>query len=172
MEPIQEQVAAALRTWLAGIVADGGTNYHYTPELVVRRQVYFDDDPPVDFDVVYLLRPGQTRHVEAGTGGATTVLAEFFLVVAKAIGAADMEPNDVGEVGRDTLAQRVAADAVRRLLRWRADSGAGGLRGLIENVADPDSEGGIAVDFERDVASHAVAELRFVVRFAYREAQS
>lgn len=160
-ESVHEQIAAALVASFEAITADGGTTYWETPSTV-RRVAFFPEEQDLgrEYDVIYLLRPGDENVVEEGTSGMCKAEAEFFLVVAKQHNVPTENPWLEATPTRWTVANRLVRDALRKLL---ADVT---LAGLVVNVV-ADS---ISIDRDRYLPNWVLAELRFVVEYPFQAA--
>ena len=160
-ESVHEQVAAALATAFAAIVGDSGTNYWHTPSTVARV-AFFPEEQHLapEYDVIYLLRPGDENITEHATGGACRAEAEFFLVVAKKHNVPTENPWLETTPTRWTVANRLIRDAMKKLLSDVT------LAGVAVNVVS-DS---ISIDRDRYLPNWALAELRFVVEYPFQAA--
>jgi hypothetical protein len=158
-ESIHEQIAAALRTSLAAITADGGTTYWYKPDVVAR--VTFFDEMQLDrgYQHVVLVRPGDEMHSEYQTGQCQAN-AEMFVLVARQFDGATENPYRESEPTRWQIANRCVRDVLRAL--WSDVT----LGGLAQNIV-ADS---LVVDRARYVAGWCLAELRFEVTYVYSKA--
>jgi hypothetical protein len=117
-EPIHEQVMAAVRTLLAGIVGTGGSPYWYTPNAVIRSPSFHGGCLHPTHDVVYVIVPDRTLRRKEST---RTLLGqiEFDVVALKRLptGYADQNPfaAAAGTI-RETYQARLAADVEARLI--------------------------------------------------------
>ena len=156
-ESIHEQIAAALRTSLAGIVSDAGATYWYTPGAVIRVSFF-----PADFalsesyDVVYVLSPAAEDFTEEATG-QVRAQASFALQLARKHRVGTENPYIESTPSRWTVVNRLVRDAVRRLLTDVT------LGGLAVNVAT-DS---ISIDREQYLEGWAMAQLSFTVEYFF-----
>jgi len=156
-----DAIEAALQSGAAAIRADGGTTYHYTPDLV--DVVGFYDELGAGREVVWLFRAGEEEHAEETTGDAASgfgmlATAEFFLLVACHFDPSGEEPGDQPDPSRSRVVNRLVRDAIRFLLSDVQ------LGGLAENVVN----GSLFVNRDMFHEKWALAELRFVVRYSYQ----
>lgn len=158
-ESIAEQVAAALKTALAGIVGDGGTTYWYTPDKVVRVSFFPDQFAldPAQGDVIYILSPGSEELSEAATGRLCRSEHEFVLQVARQHRVATENPYIEGTPTRWTVVNRLVRDAFKKLTQ---DVQVGGIA---VNV----NTDGMSVDREQYTDGWAMAQIRFTVTFDF-----
>jgi hypothetical protein len=153
-ESVHEQIAAAIQTALAGIVADNGTTYWYRPNAV-RRVVWFDEQYlDSSLAVIYLLRPGIER-VSEEASQQIAGSAEFFLVVARRHEKVSEDPARETAPTRWTVADRMVRDVLKKLL---ADPTLGGK---CDNVFAED----VTIDRDMYLDTWALAELRFIAQY-------
>lgn len=160
-ESVHEQIADALVTSFEAISGDAGITYWETPSTV-RRVAFFPEDQDLgrEYDVIYLLRPGDENVVEEGTSGMCRAEAEFFLVVAKQHNVPTENPWIESAPTRWTVANRLVRDVLRKLL---SDVTLGGL--VVNVVADS-----ISIDRDRYLPNWVLAEIRFVVEYPFQAA--
>jgi hypothetical protein len=117
-EPIREQIIAALRTRLAGIVAGQssatGWEYRDTPAAVLRHHEFSDACLDSSLAVVYVLIPDRTPRSNA-TSRERDGTIELDLVLAKQYRVATENPYETSEPNREQVQGRLAADAEARL---------------------------------------------------------
>jgi hypothetical protein len=154
-ESIHEQVAAALKTNLAAITADG-TNYNYTPDKVYRVSFFEDRFLDPGYNHIILIRPGDETHEEYATQTAKAN-AEFFILIAYRFKQSTENPALADTPTRWTNIDRAIRDVLKKL--WSDPQ----LGGLAINVAAE------TLDVSRDVSVEgwALAELRTVVSYIY-----
>ena len=162
MESKHSQIAEALKTRFAAIVADGGTTYWYTPAKVARVQAYdrLLADPTVGH--VYAVRAGEERHSEESTGspstgGVMSAEAEIFVLLLRPSAAVDDNPFGVDASTKAIEQDRMVRDFLRALFLDVT------LAGLVTNVVD----GSLVVDRDMEIEGWAVAEARFTGRYSY-----
>lgn len=159
-ESIHERIAEALRLRLASIVE--GPEYWHTPAAVVRTTFFEDDQLDSSLSHVILVRPGDERHREVGTGDAASggeIAAEMevFLLVAKQHRPPTESPYEETAPTRWTVIDRCVRDVLRSLFLEPT------LGGLAINV----ERDGLEVDRARYVAGWALAEIRTWVTYRY-----
>lgn len=156
LESRHEQIAAALKATLAAIVADGA-NYWYTPTQVQRTVIFEDAWLDSSLDYIILIRPGEERHVEAGTRTVDGYM-EIFLLVLKRFTPATENPYTEDAPTRWTVVDRCTRDILKKLL---VDVSLGDL--AINLFGE-----GCIVDRERFIEGWAVQETRFSIYYHYR----
>lgn len=157
-ESLHTQVVAGLKTSLAGIVANGGVSYHYTP-AAVASVLWWDEEEQFDETLggpIYLIRPGEERVLEADPQ-VTKFLAEIFILLAQPFTTPDTA-HEPAAIPRAVVQDRMIRDVLRKLL---ADPQLVSVGGAVENVIADE----LVVDRDRWVEGWAVAELRTVVQY-------
>lgn len=170
VEPVHEQISAAIRTRLLTIVADGGTTYWYTPDAVVRCLEWLSS-----YDVskghMLFIKPEPLDKVSEGTTASATQynakgLAPFSVLIVKKDERASRHPFDE-EQSSDPIAATVisrAVEDVRVALLSEVTLG-----GLVWNVADD----GIDADHSYQVGGAWLSALvTFTVRYDYTRAKA
>jgi hypothetical protein len=158
-ESVAEQIAAALRTLLAGITSDAGATYWYTPTSVLRV-AFFPPSwalTPTPGAVVYVLSPGSEDVSEETTSRGCASEHEFVLQVAKLLDAATENPYLETTPTRWTVVNRLVRDVLRCLFVDVT------LSGLVRNI----SVSAVSVDREQYDPRWAMAQLRFTVSYSF-----
>ncbi len=128
-EPIHEQIMAAIKTLLAGIVGTGGAPYWYTPSAVIRAPSFHGGCLDTAQDVIYVIVPDRTLRRKEST---RTLLGqiEFDVVAVKRLPTSYADQNPFAAAAgtiRETYQARLAADVERKLI---ADPALASLQGL------------------------------------------
>lgn len=163
-ESIHEQIAAALRTLLAGIT---GSSYWYdlsdtTKNQVVRTTFFEDADLKEEYDHIILIRPGDETIRELSTGDASSGGGlrgemEVFILVAHRFETASENPFEEATPTRWTIADRAVFDILRKLFLGPGVT----LSGVAVNVAEQP----ILIDRARYLPKWAIAELRLLISY-------
>jgi len=162
-EPSTETITQALVAALAGIVGDGGASYWYTPgaaRVVSIGAACLDDtfaDPTTGRATIYALEPGAIRTTNETTGSIDAVM-EFDLLIASQIEQTDHPMRAPQGDSRNTVQNRLAADAERAIY---ADVTLGGICDFIEIPYIERSAGEVYVE------GWAAVLMRLVVTFSY-----
>jgi hypothetical protein len=121
VETVEEQIVAAMRSRLAGIVAgassDGGWEFWYTPTAVVRHHEVDGSclDPSLGDDaVIYVLVPDRADLSNA-TSRQREARFEFDLALARRWNPGSENPHTLTAPNREQLQNRLAGDAEARL---------------------------------------------------------
>lgn len=164
-----EQLLAAAKTQLEGIVGDAGVNYWYTVHKVVRAPAFNAlclDSSVGSPATIYVLSPGSEEALSPFTFGREGSVANIDLTVVQRFEAPTENPFTPPDPDRWKVQTRLARDAEKRLrdaastTRWYQ---AGDLATDIEIVAK---------DFDVEdtfIEGWAVAFLRVAVLYSYPE---
>jgi hypothetical protein len=163
-EPVHEQIMAAVRNLLAGVVGNGGDPYWYTPDAVIRSPSFHGGCLHPTHGVVYVIVPDRTLRRKEAT---RTLLGqiEFDVVALKRLpqGYADQNPfSAAGGTIRETYQARLAADVERRLI---ADPGLTSFQGLGVSRLEVTSDDRSAE--ETAIEGWSCAFLRLVCEYRY-----
>ena len=169
-EPIREQIVAALKTRLAGIVAGAssatGWEYRYTPDAVIRHfefnQSCLDASLGSGEPVIYVMIPDRTERSNA-TSRERDARVEFDLVLAKRWTPGSENPHTLAAPNREQIQGRLAADAEARLTDDPSftDYQALGVWGLLVASEDESAEATY-------IEGWAVVMLRVAVDYRYQ----
>jgi len=158
-ESIAEQIMVALQAKLAGIVADGGATYWYTPEKVARYFEFSDKVIARQYAAYFVMVPDDMEAVEEPS---FIVREDMSVDIAGLVridqGVEDPFDPDSSIPLRNTVQHRILRDAKRAL---RQDVSLGGLA---ENVMIPTSELGPERTY---LDGWALVFMRVVVEFSY-----
>lgn len=158
-ESIVEQIVAAIKTDLEAIVGDSGTNYWYTPDIVVRVDEYRNAHLKEIYDTIYLIRETgyeRTTDIAAAFGEVGAMLEVFVMALTKDPRNADeRDPFDATTLA-GTYRNRMVRDVVKKLESDRT------LGGLAFNV----EYSGVGRDFE-EPEGWIVAEIAFDVHYIH-----
>lgn len=163
-EPLSEQIVAALKTRLGGIVGDAGATYWYTPDRVLRSPAWGAHClrmlPNVTAPVIYTLSPDDEDN-EENTFTTTRASLGIDLVLARRFSPATEDPFDPPDPDRWKIQNRLRDDARKRL---RGDLKVSNLALIIQiPLVDLSAE-------ETYVTDWAVVMMRLVVQYTYSDA--
>ena len=160
-ESKHERIAAKIVTELESIVGDGGANYWYTPDKVIRTHDTTHELFDAQFDVIYALIPDVEEVIEK-SAFELDVIARIDLMLAHAHTTDDQHYLEE-EPRRWTVQNRMVRDVKKKLLPLVPPLG-----GLVDNFemnpielsADATYKRGWAVAMVRLSAhySHAASE--------------
>lgn len=163
MESIHEQIAAALKSSLQGIVGDGGVTYWYTPGVVVRVP-FFEETGPyglLDSSIsgpIYAIRPGEESHEEQVTQNTDAEMEVFILMLQRF--TETESAFTLASVPRWTMVNRMVRDVLRKLLQ---DVQLLSVGGAVDNIMALPG----LVDRDRWIDGWAVAELQLRIGYRY-----
>lgn len=160
-ESRHEQIAVALRDHLAGIIADGGANFWYTPAAVGRCLAWDDSFLDASLDYMLFLKPGLETHREEATKQVRAE-AEMLVLIARKVAPVTERPFVEEEPSRWTIVDRCVRDVLKKLWDWTSNED---LATLIINIATE----GVVVNRDDTAAGWALGELRFVVDYQYQK---
>jgi hypothetical protein len=158
-ESKHEQIAAALRDHLAGIVGDGGINYWFTPGGVGRCLAWDPSYLDASLGHIILLRPGQELHREEANKMVQTDM-EVWILVARKHSPTTENPFVEDAPTRWTLIDRAVRDVLKRIWDWMSSPA---LASLVLNIATE----GIPVERDDYAAGWALVELHCVILYQY-----
>jgi hypothetical protein len=116
-ESLVEQIVAAIKTDIEAISEDNGTNYWYTPDIVVRVDEYHSAHLKEAFDIIYLLREtGDERVSNIAAFGEVGGIFELFVMVMQkdSRNADERDPFDATTFS-GTIRNRMIRDVVKKL---------------------------------------------------------
>ncbi len=157
-ESLVEQIVAAIKTDIEAIAGDNGTNYWYTPDIVVRVDEYRNSHLKEAWDIIYLLREtGDERITPYAAFGEVSAIVEMFVMVMQkdTRNADERDPFDATTFS-GTIRNRMIRDVVKKI------EGNHTMGGLAYNV----EYRGIARDFE-EPEGWIIGEIAFDVTYTH-----
>jgi hypothetical protein len=122
-ESKHEQIEESIIVRLASIVSDGGVNWWFTPDRVIRYPAWTEACLDPSLTTVYVLSPEEEVDTEAGTGLTVKAQARLDLLLCTQYAGAE-NPFQVEPPSRGTLQNRMVRDVKKKL---REDISLGGL---------------------------------------------
>ena len=122
-EARHEQIIVALKAALAGIVADGGTTYWYTPDRVLRAPAFSQMCLDSSLDTIYVLSPVDVADERADSCSAKA-LVRVDLTAVRRFNPSTENPYTQEAPIRWTIQTRLERD-IKKLIR--TDETLGGL---------------------------------------------
>lgn len=117
-ESVHEQLVAALQTDLSDIVGDGGANYFYTPDRVLRQPAFHGGCLDPSLTTIYVLSPGAVDDVLAHSTIGIRAALTVDVAIATRFQAGTEDPFNEPTPSRWTVQTRLEHDAKKRI---RAD---------------------------------------------------
>lgn len=124
-ESIHEQIVAALKTLLEGIVGDGGATYWYTPDRVLRRPAFTENILDSSLTTIYCLSPADEDDVFRDSNREIRSAMRVTLTVASQFTPpSEADPFDQPDPDQWKVQSRLVRDVKKRI---RSDYRLGGL---------------------------------------------
>jgi hypothetical protein len=115
-ESLHEQLVAAFQANLAGIVGDGGANYWFTPDRVVRVPAFSEACLDSSLTTIYCISPGQVEDALAhSTVGVRAVLTLDLAIVTRYTPSEEINPFTADVPLRWTIQTRLERDAKKKI---------------------------------------------------------
>ncbi len=157
-ESLVERIVAAVKTDIEAIAGDNGTNYWYTPDIVVRVDHYEREHLKEAYDIIYLLREtGDERIANFAAFGEVSSIFEIFVMAMQkdTRNADERDPFDASTLS-GTIRNRMLRDVIKKL---EGNHTVGGLAYNLEYT-------GVGRDFE-EPAGWIVGEVAFDVTYTH-----
>jgi hypothetical protein len=162
-ESAAEQIVAAIKTRIGGIVGDGGVTYWLTPALVLRAPGYTRECLDSSHETIYALIPDEEEQTEEASFEIHSDL-RMDIALATRFSPASESPLNPPDPDRLKLQNRMAQDVLKRLLNDSATPfswfGAIGVENLEVLIIDRTAEHTYEIGW-------AIVFLRVVVRYSY-----